>query len=184
MKIIFIRHGKTLGNLEKRYIGRTDESLCDEGIKELNTIVYEKADVVISSPKKRCVQTAKIIYQDCSPVIYEDLKETDFGNFEGKNYLDLKDNLYYKKWIDSNGTLPFPNGESIKDFKSRTITAFEKAVSDFNDKNTLAFVIHGGSIMAIMEYFNKGPFYDYHVKNGHGFITDFNGEKIIIESEI
>ena len=32
MKWILIRHGKTLGNLEGRYIGcRTDECLCEEG---------------------------------------------------------------------------------------------------------------------------------------------------------
>ena len=35
MKLIFIRHGKTAGNLERRYIGRTDEPLCDEGIAEI-----------------------------------------------------------------------------------------------------------------------------------------------------
>ena len=35
MKIVLIRHGATKGNLEKRYIGRTDEDLCGEGIKKL-----------------------------------------------------------------------------------------------------------------------------------------------------
>ena len=34
--ILFIRHGKTSSNLEKRYCGaRTDDDLCDEGIREL-----------------------------------------------------------------------------------------------------------------------------------------------------
>ena len=31
MKLQFIRHGKTQGNLEKRYIGSTDEPLCAKG---------------------------------------------------------------------------------------------------------------------------------------------------------
>ena len=36
MKWVLIRHGKTRGNLEYRYIGsRTDESLCPQGIAEL-----------------------------------------------------------------------------------------------------------------------------------------------------
>lgn len=39
MKIIFIRHGQTKGNEEKRYIGRTDESLSQKGIEEIK-IVY------------------------------------------------------------------------------------------------------------------------------------------------
>ena len=32
MKVVMIRHGKTPGNLLKQYIGRTDQSLADEGI--------------------------------------------------------------------------------------------------------------------------------------------------------
>ena len=35
MKVILIRHGATLGNQEKRYIGITDEALCDAGIEKL-----------------------------------------------------------------------------------------------------------------------------------------------------
>ena len=30
-KIVIIRHGKTEGNTKKRYIGRTDEGLCNIG---------------------------------------------------------------------------------------------------------------------------------------------------------
>ena len=30
-EIILIRHGATAGNLERRYIGRTDEPLCEQG---------------------------------------------------------------------------------------------------------------------------------------------------------
>ena len=35
MKIYMIRHGKTAGNLKGRYIGKTDEPLCEEGRAEL-----------------------------------------------------------------------------------------------------------------------------------------------------
>ena len=30
MQILWIRHGKTLGNVQRRYVGRTDEGLTDE----------------------------------------------------------------------------------------------------------------------------------------------------------
>ena len=36
IKIALIRHSKTKGNIEKRYIGSTDESLCKEGIDLIN----------------------------------------------------------------------------------------------------------------------------------------------------
>ena len=35
IKIAMIRHGKTYGNTLGRYIGVTDEPLCEEGKKEL-----------------------------------------------------------------------------------------------------------------------------------------------------
>ena len=53
MKLIFIRHGKTAGNLERRYIGRTDEPLCDEGIAEILGKEYPDADIVVASPMFR-----------------------------------------------------------------------------------------------------------------------------------
>ena len=41
-EIILVRHGKTAGNLEGRYIGsRTDEPLCEEGIHALEEKVRE-----------------------------------------------------------------------------------------------------------------------------------------------
>ena len=35
MQLFLIRHGMTKGNLEKRYIGCSDEVLCQEGIRQL-----------------------------------------------------------------------------------------------------------------------------------------------------
>ena len=35
MDVYLIRHGKTKGNLEGRYIGTTDEPLCEEGKQSL-----------------------------------------------------------------------------------------------------------------------------------------------------
>mgnify|MGYP000016557086 CR=1 FL=1 len=32
MKLFMIRHGATAGNLEKRYVGRTDEGLTEQAV--------------------------------------------------------------------------------------------------------------------------------------------------------
>lgn len=186
MKIIFIRHGKTSGNLEKRYIGVTDEPLCEEGVSELKNISYPDCDIVISSPMKRCIQTAEIIYPDKKIVVGENLKECDFGKFEGKNYLELSGDADYQKWIDSGGTLAFPHGESPADFKKRCIEEFDKTVSGYTENTVLAFVVHGGTIMSVLEKYAypKGGYYDFQVQNAHGYITHFDGEKIIISEKI
>ena len=36
MEIYLVRHGKTKGNEEHRYVGRTDEALSEAGIREKN----------------------------------------------------------------------------------------------------------------------------------------------------
>lgn len=186
MKIIFIRHGKTNGNLEKRYIGRTDESLCENGIAELSERKYPDCDIVITSTMKRCLKTGELIYPSRKIIAVNGLEECDFGDFEGKNYLELSGNPDYQRWIDSGGKLPFPNGESPEAFKARCITAFEKAVEKYSDCEAISFVVHGGTIMSILEKYAvpKRDYYDFQVKNGHGFITEFDGEKITITEQI
>lgn len=186
MKIIFIRHGKTNGNLEKRYIGRTDESLCENGIAKLSERKYPDCDIVITSTMKRCLETAELIYPSRKIIAVNGLEECDFGNFEGKNYLELSGNPDYQRWIDSGGNLPFPNGESPEAFKARCIAAFEKVVQDNSDCEAISFVVHGGTIMAVLEKYAvpKRNYFDFHVKNGHGFITEFDGKKITITEQI
>jgi alpha-ribazole phosphatase len=186
MKIIFIRHGKTNGNLEKRYIGKTDESLCEIGIKELEKNIYPKCDLVFSSSKNRCIQTANLIYKDISLNICDDLREYDFGDFEGKNYLELINNKDYINWLNSNCTSNIPNGEDFLKFKTRSCNAFKNIMNKYNGNITISFVVHGGTIMSIFEKFAvpKKNFYDFHVENGNGYITEYYNGRIYILQEI
>ena len=119
MKIMFLRHGLTNGNLEKRYIGTTDEPLCNCGIMQLKNKRFPHFDVLISSSALRCIQTAETLFPAQEIIIEKDFRECDFGDFEGKNYMELSNDTYYQKWIDSGGNLPFPNGESPADFRKR-----------------------------------------------------------------
>lgn len=185
MKIFFIRHGKTAGNLEKRYIGKTDEALCDIGIDEIKKSRYPDAEIVICSPMKRCIQTADIIYPDKKAVLYNDLKECDFGDFEGKNYTELSANNDYLKWLESMGKMPFPNGESHEHFTNRCVNDFEKSIDDFKSYEKIAYVVHGGTIMSVLEKFAvpKKSFYDFQVRNGGGYICEYSGGKIQIIEE-
>lgn len=186
MEIIFIRHGKTAGNLRKCYIGTLDEPLCDEGVNYLRLHDYPKCDKVISSPMRRCIETAEIIYPDKKPVVYSDLRECSFGRFEGKNYIELSSDLEYRKWVESGGILPFPEGENPENFKRRCTEAFSRAVSENMLCGSLAFVVHGGTIMSVFEKYSAsgGSFYDFRVENGRGFITDFYDGMLHIISEI
>ncbi|MBQ7433686.1 MAG: histidine phosphatase family protein [Lachnospiraceae bacterium] len=194
MKLIWIRHGQTKGNQEKRYIGRTEEVLCPAGIAQIQENIracqYPKADLVVCSPMKRCIQTAKLIYPDVPCVIEENLRECDFGRFEGKNYQELTGDPAYQQWIDSNGTLPFPEGETVEAFQNRTVEGFWSALKKIQAEGlhpeTVAFVVHGGTIMSVLEQYGRPAqdYYAYQVKNGQGYCTEFDGTVMQILGKI
>lgn len=178
LKIAMIRHFMTYGNQMGRYIGTTDEPLSKEGIDLLNNKHYPVVQMVYSSPLRRCIQTNSILYPNNKYRIIEDLKECDFGEFENKNYKELSDNINYQAWIDSNGELPFPGGETRNDFRKRCIKGFKKVVEDaiINKYDSIALVIHGGTIMSILdEYISSNEdFYRWQVKNGEGYLVELS----------
>ena len=196
-ELILIRHGKTAGNLLGRYIGsRTDEPLCDEGREELAGKQLPEVERLYVSPMKRCVETAEILWPGFDRKKMQkvtDLRECDFGDFENKNYKELSGNGDYQAWIDSNGTLPFPNGESMDAFKSRCLEAFARIVEEVSgaEQEWIAsgktgifragIVVHGGTIMAILEQYGypKAAYFDYQVKNGCGYrLTPVEGTRL------
>lgn len=180
--LAFIRHGATQGNLEKRYIGRTDEPLCDTGIRQaLSLRNYNLPNEhIFVSPLKRTLETARLIFPEGEYITEEAFRETDFGIFEGKSAAELSDNKEYRLWVDSMCRAPIPGGESVTDFKKRCINAFTKIINALPDGTEASFVVHGGVIMAILEEFaeNKTNFYDYHIKNGKFIICRFENGKI------
>lgn len=81
LKFYFYRHGATKGNEERRYVGRTDEDITKNSEEYLKTIETVDADVVFSSPLKRCVHTAEILFPENKIIIKNRIEETDFGDF-------------------------------------------------------------------------------------------------------
>ncbi|MDO5336255.1 MAG: histidine phosphatase family protein [Eubacteriales bacterium] len=170
LKLWLIRHSLTQGNLKKRYIGITDEPLCEEGRKLLKTLSLPCPEMVFASPLRRCVESARILFPGMEIQEISELSECNFGEFENKNYQELSENPHYQAWINSNGTAPFPGGESREEFRERTLCGFDKVVEECIQKGTerAALVVHGGTIMNIMEAYAKPSksFYEWHVDNG------------------
>lgn len=175
-KILFIRHGKTRGNLEQRYVGRTDESLCREGREELqrNRSLYPSMPgaMLLASPLKRCIETAELLFPDESICMKLNLRECDFGEFEYRNYKELSGNVNYQSWVDSGGTSGFPEGEKPLEFKKRCVKAYEEVI--LATEKPLIFVVHGGTIMAILEKYSveQKDYYSWQIKNGEAYLCE------------
>ena len=178
IKIWLIRHGMTEGNRHQRYIGVTDEPLCPEGIHLLKTLTYPQVEAVFVSPLRRCQETAEILFPNQKVRIIDQLAECDFGDFENKNYKELSNDPRYQAWIDSNGIMAFPGGESKEECAARNLEGFQRAVTSCIRENIseAAMVIHGGTIMNIMEAYAlpRKAFYEWHVDNGCGYQVELD----------
>lgn len=188
MKLIFIRHGKTRGNAEGRYVGSTDEPLLAEGADYIKGRaeqgLYPAAEIVWTSPMKRCMQTAQLIYPNAEIHIEDDLRECDFGKFEYKNYVEMSEDEDYRAWVNSSGTLPFPQGEDADYFRKRCREAFLRVVSRYEDDAVIAFIVHGGTMMSVFSRFEEPPsgYFDRQPKNAGGYICEYdkNTEKLTV----
>lgn len=175
MRICLIRHGATAGNLEKRYVGLTDESLTADSVTHLRKARrnYPVVQRVVTSPMKRCIETASLLFPGIPTECAENLRECSFGEFEYRNYQELAGNEAYQRWIDSGGTLAFPGGESRQEFAARSQNAFLENLKEQRSKGTesVAYVVHGGTIMTLMERFctEERGYFDWQVKNAQGF---------------
>ena len=186
--LCLIRHGKTPSNQEHRYLGVTEDALSEEGRKQLEILaekgVLRKPWLLFISPMLRCQESAGILFPGVKAYPIEEWREMNFGAYEGKNYEDLKNDAYYQKWIDSNGTLPFPEGESQQEYIKRCQRGLHAATKIIEEKiagevaesqiaesqpRNVTAVVHGGTIMALLHILAGGNYFDYQVKNGGGY---------------
>lgn len=154
--IHFIRHGEIAETRNGAYIGVTDVSLSKKGREELaeydSKYRYPYAQVLFSSPLKRCLETCEIIYPDGKPIIVDELSEIDFGLWEGKTAEELKDDEIFNKWLSGDSSVKPPKGESSADFTRRVCLMFQKIVDGLiSTGHTEAVIVtHGGVIMTLM----------------------------------
>lgn len=155
-RIHLLRHGLTEGNLKGQYIGSTDLSLCPEGIAELQRLNaqfdYPGAGAFITSPMKRCTESMKILYPDAPLLEIEELRECDFGEFEGKTAQELQNSEAFKEWMAADADYAPYGGESGNHFSSRVCSVFEQIVDGLMKTGTESSVImtHGGIISMIL----------------------------------
>ena len=184
-RFLLIRHGKTQGNLERRYIGNPEEPLCYEGLLGVETLarsgVLPPVDTLMSGAARRCRQTAELLFPGV-PYALCSMGEIDFGDFKGKNADDLLGDKDYEAWLETNCMGDIPGGDGVAAFKGRCCDAFLR-IAEESKAGTTALVIHGGNIMAILERFAvpKRDFYDYHVPNCGFFLCRWKNGALAVE---
>jgi broad specificity phosphatase PhoE len=133
MKLWLIRHGETEWSLSGAHTSRTDIPLTERGkeraAKIRDYLAQRKFSLVLTSPLLRARETCRIAgYADMAQ-IEENLREWDYGIFEGRTTADIrKDQPDWSIW-DS----PVPEGEPVEHVAARAQKVIDRALQAGGD---------------------------------------------------
>jgi broad specificity phosphatase PhoE len=133
MKLWLIRHGETEWSLSGAHTSRTDIPLTERGkeraAKIRDYLAQRKFSLVLTSPLKRARETCRIAgYADVAQ-IEENLREWDYGIFEGRTTADIRrDQPDWSIW-DS----PVPEGEPVEHVAARAQNVIDRALQAGGD---------------------------------------------------
>ena len=145
MKLWLIRHGSTAMNEEGRYQGRLDGGLSDRGRASLRPADFRPERLIVS-PMRRARETADILFPGMEQEAVQDLREMDFGAFEGLSWREMETDAAYRSWVDGGCLDRCPGGEDRAGCSARVCAAFLRVVTENAALSELAIVAHGGTI--------------------------------------
>ena len=136
-RLAVVRHGATAWSQAGRHTGRTDIPLLDEGRRQAETLGRRLGGhafaLVLVSPLERARETCEIAGFGAVAQVCDDLREWDYGDYEGRTTPDIRaDRPGWSLWDDG-----APGGESAADVGRRAdrVVAAARAV----DGDVLAF---------------------------------------------
>ncbi len=152
-RLILIRHGESLGNAVRAYLGHTDLDLSPKGYEQAELVrkYFENVDVdlIYSSDLKRAYNTVLPIskMKNIPVITSENLREIYAGEWENKKFDDLE--VEYKKeyyvWKNNVGLAVCTGGESVLDLQDRVYNELYKIAKE-NDGKTICIGTHATPI--------------------------------------
>jgi len=154
--IIFLRHGESTGNAEKRWQGQADYPLTDKGREQAQALanrwLVEKRvfDCILSSPLKRAKETADIIGNTLNtPVEIDPIwLERNIGQVEGLTAEEVKRRYPNRDFITPFSAILGNEGEGDWELYLRGGQALQGLLKRRPGKYLI--VSHGGLLNQIM----------------------------------
>lgn len=166
-RLVLLRHGETELTAQKRFSGSggADPALSEKGRWQAERATDALAaravpvHAVVTSPLARCRQTAQVAADRFGlvPEVEEDLRETDFGAWEGLTFAEARDRdpAALDAWLDSSDVPP-PGGESFADVTRRVSGAQDRLRTRFAG-HTVLVVSHVTPIKTLLRLALAAP---------------------------
>ncbi|MHB8417439.1 MAG: 2,3-bisphosphoglycerate-dependent phosphoglycerate mutase [Myxococcales bacterium] len=165
-KLVLVRHGQSLWNLENRFTGWVDVPLTDRGREEARRAAAQLRDIAFTvaytSVLSRAQETLDILLRELGqrpPVIRDQaLNERHYGDLQGLDKAETAQrygDAQVKLWRRSYDVAP-PNGESLELTAKRTLPFYERAIGgDLRQGKNVLVVAHGNSNRSIVMALEK-----------------------------
>jgi broad specificity phosphatase PhoE len=147
-ELLFVRHGETDWNRDRRYQGHADPPLNEAGKRQARDLERALADThldaVYTSDLRRAAQTAGIILEKRNVPLVEDpgLREIDVGSWSGLTRAEIDERFPEMARHD---------GESDEEHLRRVIEAVTRIAARHPNGRVL-IVSHGGSLRTIRRH--------------------------------
>lgn len=155
MKLLIVRHGETVENLQRICQGQSHGTLSEKGIEQAikigNALQEKDIDICYTSDLKRATDTTSYImkHHPSTPVKYEKrLRERYFGSFQGQQFPSS-----LAEFIPSEET-ETPEAIAIR------LTDFLEEIEKKHRDKTVLLVSHGFTIRVLMSLLKKLPIAD------------------------
>jgi probable phosphoglycerate mutase len=146
-RVFLIRHGETAWSLARKHTGVTDIPLTDDGraVAQRLAPVLAKQHfaLVLSSPRQRALETARVAGLADAAQIDPDLAEWDYGEYEGLTTPQIRERV--PGWTVFSH--PCPGGETAEQVAARADRVLARALAAGGD---VALFSHGhmGRVLA------------------------------------
>jgi broad specificity phosphatase PhoE len=152
VRLLLVRHGLTLSNVQGRYTGQSDVPLTEVGERQAvavgKRLATESLDVIVSSDLQRARDTANAIahYHNLPVWNDADLREASLGEWEGLTYREVS-TLYRELVLQRREDPNFsaPGGETVIQIRDRVARAHARWQSQYPN-STVVWVTHAGVI--------------------------------------
>jgi probable phosphoglycerate mutase len=133
------RHGETEWSRDGRHTGITEIPLTDLGRRQAEALRARLADhrfaLVLTSPRSRATETARLAGFGDTAVVDRDLAEWDYGALEGRRSADIA--AEYPGWTIWTG--PWPGGETSAQVSDRADRVIARSLAPDVAGDTLVF---------------------------------------------
>jgi probable phosphoglycerate mutase len=156
--LVLLRHGETPLSAERRFSGLGDPDLTPNGLAQAAAAAEKlsrdpyRPDVIIASPLTRARQTAQAVAArtGLDYEVDEDLRETDFGAWEGHTFTEVQRRwpTELAAWLTDPDTPP-PGGESFTAVAHRVERA-QQRLKDTYEGRTILVVSHVTPIKTLL----------------------------------